>query len=117
MENPSWFVPDYPPLGDDDVGRAAVEGQIVSYPAVVRSSVDPVSPGAASCAISYMLLDTPRVYKGFPIYGYVKVRGVAESKETMKVRAKKIVKEVDSKFLIRIGDTGTWLPITEYTTG
>lgn len=44
-KRPEWLVPGYPPLKcDDAVGKAAVEGQMVYYPKVVRSNADyPIS--------------------------------------------------------------------------
>jgi hypothetical protein len=111
---PTWFNPDYPPLkSNDDVGEVAIEGQVFQYPQVVRKMIDPPIRGQSFGNISFMLFDTPRDFKGKPIYGYVKLRGNYESDSTARFESYKIVREVDSKFQIRIAPVGSWVPITE----
>lgn len=111
---PSWFLPDYPPLkSDDDVGRAAIEGQIYKYPKVVRQQCDPVIVGQHYGNVSFMLFDTPRISDGKPVYGFMKVRGNHDSQEVAYKDACRIVREIDSKFQVRIAPVGVWVPITE----
>jgi hypothetical protein len=110
----SWFIPDYPPLkNSDDVGRAAVNGQVFTYPSVVRRMVDPSIRGQHYGNMSFMLFETPRMINDKPIYGYVKMRGNYESERVARENAYEIVREVDSKFQVRIAEVGHWVPITE----
>ena len=109
----SWFHPDYPPLGRDEVGTAAVNGQIVEYPALVRKHVDPAISNQIYGNISFNLFETPKIFKGKNVYGFVKIRGNHESVEVARADASRIVREVDSKFLVAIGPVGVWVPITE----
>ena len=118
MENPSeiptWFIPDYPPLSSqDDVGKAAVEGQFVVYPKVVRTNVDPPIPNQTVGNLSFMLFKTPRMFRDKPIYGYVKLRGSFIDEKAARFDAYKLVREVDSKFQVRCAAIGTWVPITD----
>jgi hypothetical protein len=110
---PSWFHPDYPTLkSSDDVGKASVEGQIVEYPQVVRNMVDPSISGQNFGNLSFMLFSEPRMFRGKPIYGYVKIRGNHQDEKSARFDAFRIVREVDSKFQIRIAKVGTWFHIT-----
>jgi hypothetical protein len=113
-ETPSWFIADYPPLkSTDDVGKAAIEGQYVEYPKIVRNDNDPVIPNQNFTNISYMLFDIPRRYKNKPIYGFFKVRGTHNSDTACKNDAYRIIREVDSKYQVRTAPVGQWCPITE----
>jgi Family of unknown function (DUF5832) len=115
MSKPAYFDAEYPILKDDDVGRAAVEGQIVkTYPQVVRKDVDPFISGQKCGNVSFMLFDQPRIFRDKPVYGFMKLRGNWESQEVCFAESKKLVREVDSKFQIRIAPVGHWVPITEY---
>ena len=111
----SYIIPGYPPLKPDDVGNAAVEGQIYLYPKVVRKMIDPPINSQRYGNLSYMLFDSPREYMGKPLYGYVKLRGNHETVESAKQDAMRLVRDVDSKFLIGIAEVGAWVPITENT--
>jgi hypothetical protein len=119
MENqklPEWAIPTYPPLSSDDlVGRAAVEGQIVSYPKIVRTMIDPPIPNQSIGCISYMLFDEPKKAKGSekPVYGFMKLRGNWNNQQQATFESSKIIREVDSKYQIRLAPVGTWVPITE----
>lgn len=118
MENPSqiptWFIENYPPLNSqDDVGKAAVEGQWVSYPKVVRTMVDPPIANQNIGNLSFMLFKVPRIFRGKPIYGYVKLRGNHHDEKSARFDAYKIIREVDSKFQVRSAHVGTWVPITD----
>lgn len=111
----SYFIPGYPPLkSDDDVGRAAVEGQIFTYPKVVRKDFDPPITAQSYGNVSLMLFKEPKKTKsGHPIFGFMKLRGNHETEMVSYEGAKKIVREVDSKFQIRLAPVGHWVPITE----
>lgn len=110
---PSWFHPDYPSLGQDDVGKAAIEGQFVEYPMVVRKMIDPPIVGQKTGNLSFMLFNKPRDFRGKPIYGYVKMRGNHENDVVARKDGHRIISDVDSKFQVRSGPVGSWLPITE----
>ena len=108
-----WLQPDAPKLKGEQL-QAAVATQIVSYPQVVRSMIDPPLPGQTRGTLSYMLFDQPKTTKnGRPIYGFVKLRGNWPDEFNAKREASKIVKEIDSKFSIRIATVGEWVPITD----
>lgn len=112
--SPSWFDLGYPLLSDkDDVGKAAVEGQVIEYPQVVRSNEDPPISGQAFGNLSFMLFKEPRMFRGKPIYGYVKLRGNHNDDKSARFDAYRIIRTVDSKFQIRIAKVGVWVPITE----
>src|SRR5580698_920299 len=97
---PYWFNPKYPKLDEnDDVGKAALENQVVTYPQVVRQNIDPVIPGHQYTIISFNLFEKPRMFRGQPIYGFVKSRGDSETESIAINRANKLVLEVDSKFM------------------
>ena len=114
-ETPTWFKPGYPPLGYDDVGNAAIEGQSYEYPSVVRRNADPPISNQGFGNLSFMLLDNPRSFRGKPIYGFVKIRGNHFDKESAIHDAHRIIKEVDSKYQVRTAPVGVWVPITENT--
>jgi len=111
---PSWFNPEYPPLkSTDDIGKASVNGQVIEYPQVVRKMVDPVISGQEYGNISFMLFEKPRMFRGKPIYGYAKMRGNHSNSDACRFDAYRIIREVDSKFQVRIAKVGNWVPITE----
>ena len=114
-----WCIPDYPPLKcDDAVGQAAVNGQLVHYPKVVRSMDDMAPPNQAFSAVSYMLFKEPRkLSSGKLVYGYMKPRGTFSTKDLATNEMAKLIREQDSRFVVNIVSTGTWIPITEDTTG
>jgi hypothetical protein len=115
IKTPDWLIPSYPPLnGMDIVGKAAVEGQMVNYPKVVRTMTDPPLVSQRLSCVSFMLFKEPKVIeKGPPIYGYVKMRGNWADQTQATFEASKIIKDIDSKYPIRIAPTGAWVPITD----
>lgn len=113
-KKPYWFNPKYPKLSeDDDIGKAALEGQVITYPQVVRQAEDPIISGQEYTSLSFNLLETPVTFRDKKIHGFVKLRGNSSNEETAVKNANKLVLETDSKFQIRICRTGTWVPITE----
>lgn len=110
---PSWFHPNYPSLKLDDIGEAAVNGQITQYPMVVRDMADPAIHGQKFGNVSFMLFDVPRRFKDKPIYGYMKIRGNHDSQNAAYKDSCRIVRDVDSKHMVRIAPVGVWVPITE----
>lgn len=110
---PAWLQSEAEKL-KGDVLKAAVAGQLTTYPQVVRSQLDQAIPGQAFGNLSFMLFDKPKVSKlGKPIYGFVKMRGNWIDPATSQREAAKIVKSTDSKFPIKIVQVGAWVPITE----
>ena len=114
VRKPEWLVEGYPPLGIDLVGQAAVEGQTVEYPQIVRTTTDPPIYGQKLGLLSFMLFKEPRTLSsGKPVYGYVNLRGNWPDASQARSQAAKIIREVDSKHMIRIAPVGGWVPITE----
>lgn len=110
---PSWFHPHYPSLKLDDVGQAAVNGQTTQYPMVVRDMRDPSIHGQNFGNLSFMLFDTPKTINSKPVYGFIKLRGNFDTQQTAYKDGCRIVREVDSKYMIRTAPVGVWVPITE----
>lgn len=110
-----WYDPKYPRLSDDLTGRAAVEGQFVLYPQVVRSNTDPPIPGQRISNMSFMVLQKPMMNpkSGKMVYGFVKNRGNWSDTDLAKAEAAKIIRKVDSKFKILAAQTGAWVPFSE----
>lgn len=114
MKKPGWYVPDYPALSNDLVGQAAVNGQLVKYPQIVRSNIDPPLIGQKNGLISFMLFNEPKMNEnGKPVFGYFKIRGTQQTDEQSIMQSSRIIKEVDSKFKVLIAPVGHWLPISE----
>jgi len=115
QKKPEWLIPDYPPLGHtDSVGKAAVEGQTVFYPKVVRSQTDPPISNQSVGAVSFMFFSEPRrLRNGKPVYGFFKLRGNYSEESQASFACSKIIKEVDSKYRIHLAPVGAWLPLTE----
>jgi len=111
---PSFYHPDYPIL-TGSVGQAAVNGQIITYPKVVRKEKDPEDPdGFTHHIMTFNLYTEPKVLRdGSKIYGMYKIRGCKKSVEECTARAEEIVLKVDSKNMNRIVPNGYWAPITE----
>lgn len=112
---PEWYLPEYPPLKSHDlVGRASVEGQLVTYPKIVRTLADPPINNQTIGNVSFMLFDEPKKTKnGKNMYGFFKLRGVWNGEQQAKFEASKIIREIDSKYPIKLSPVGVWLPITE----
>lgn len=100
-----WFQPDRVMSKEEE--KAAYEGQI-QYPQVVKKRVDPPIDGQIYCCLSFITLPEP--VKG--VHAFVKCRGAWPSKEVARDHGKKIVRDVDSKFQIKIPRVGTWVPVT-----
>jgi hypothetical protein len=108
-----WLVPDYPPL-KGDVGSAAVNGQIVYYPKVVRSQADEEIENQTRGLVSFMILKEQRETKdGKKIVGFFKLRGNYSDENQATSKASKIVREQDSKYCIRVAHVGNWIPLVE----
>ncbi len=114
-EIPEWFSPDYPPLkSTDNVGKAAVEGQLYYYPKVVRGNVDPAITNQVYANFSFLLFKEPRIAKnGKPVFGFIKSRGNWSTEKMARSSGRKIIREVDSKHQVRVGLVGNWVPITD----
>lgn len=114
-KSPEWLVPNYPPLKcEDNVGQAAIEGQIHFYPKVVRTMTDPPLTGQRFSCLSFMFFKEPRkLSNGLPVYGYVKSRGNWADESQARFESAKIIREIDSKYQIRIAQTGVWYPLTD----
>ena len=115
QQTPGWLIPGYPSLrGDDLVGQAAVAGQLVHYPKVVRTMTDPPLTSQKLACVSFMLFkESRKLSNGVPVYGYVKMRGNWADESQATFEASKIIKEVDSKYPIRVAPVGAWVPITD----
>jgi hypothetical protein len=111
---PTYFHPKHPVL-EDDVEEAAVNGQLIKYPSIVRGMTDPVlKVPQAYTNISFMLFKEPRnLSTGKHVYGFVKARGAWPDHEVATREASKIIKKFDSKYKILVAPTGKWLPITD----
>jgi len=110
----SWFIPNYPQLSNsDDVGKAAMNGQVYTYPKVVRKMIDTPITSQRYGNISFMLFEKPQMANNKPVYGFVKIRGNHESERVAREDAYRIVRDIDSKFQVRIAEVGCWVPITE----
>lgn len=112
---PDWFIPDYPALKSNDlVGRTAVEGQLTPYPKIVRTMTDPPVNNQSIGTISFMLFSEPKKTKaGKPIYGFCKLRGNWNGEQQATFESSKIIREIDSKYPIKLAPVGVWVPITE----
>ena len=109
----TWLVPDYPVLAGE-VGQAAVNGQIVYYPKVVRSQNDEAIENQGRGLVSFKLLKEPRQTKeGKRIVGFFKLRGNWSDDNQALARASKIVREQDSKYPVRVAHVGTWIPLVD----
>ena len=76
--------------------------------------VDPPIQGQHLGLLSFMIFKEPRnLRNGMPVYGFVKLRGNWSDYSQAKFEASKIIREVDSKYVIRITQMGAWVPITE----
>ncbi|MDB4769395.1 hypothetical protein OAG24_00370 [bacterium] len=111
---PSFYIPGYPPLNSqDDVGKAAVEGQFIAYPKISRSQVDIPIPNQEWVNISVMPLDEPKKLKnGKNFYGFLQVRGSWPNQEIAKIKASEIISQIDSKNKIVCVPGGRWVPFS-----
>jgi len=112
-KRPDWLVPGYPEL-KGLVGEAAVNGQVVNYPAVARTRVDAPIMNQAISLVSFMLFKEPKKLRnGKLVYGYLKNRGNYPDEDSAINASHKIIREQDSKFKILLAPVGHFLPITE----
>ncbi len=112
-KKPDWLCPGYPKL-EADVGTASVAGQLVHYPQVVRRDVDPPIAGQTYSLVSMQIFSSPqKLSNGDMCYGFMKLRGSHPDESSAIDDAHRIIREVDSKFQVKIAPTGRWLPITQ----
>ncbi len=116
MENqqkkPEWLIEDYPPLNEQSQ-LEAIKTQIITYPKVVRKMDDPSIVNQNFSNISFMFFDAPKTLSsGKKVYGFCKVRGVWPTEMSATQDCKRIIREVDSRFQIRIAPVGAWVPLT-----
>lgn len=109
-----WMDKRYPKL-KGDVADAAIEGQSIRYPQVVRSATDPPVVGQRLGLISFMIPDAPMKDEtnGHTIFSFVKLRGNYADVTQAEFESEKLITQVDSKFRIVTVPVGQWLPITD----
>ena len=111
-KRPDWMIPDYPPL-KGDVLKEAVQGQMIKYPMVTRDWQDPPIANQVYSNLSFMFLNKPHTLKsGGKLYGFVKARGNWPTEDSATGDGSRIIREVDSRYQVRIGLVGVWHPIT-----
>lgn len=111
-KKPEWLRPEYPPLADASQ-EEAVKIQIIRYPMVVRKMDDPSIPNQMFANVSFMFFEEPKTLStGKKVYGFCKVRGVWPTETDATQDSKRIIREVDSRFQIRIAPVGAWVPLT-----
>lgn len=112
---PEWADASYPPLRKDNVGRAAVNGQLIPYPKVVRGSSDPLPRGqdGTHSNFSFMILDEPKVTKeGGKIYGFGIIRGHHKTHQLACDDAERLIRTHDSKNQVLVVPNGEWFCLT-----
>jgi len=108
------ITPNHPPLEQDsDSCKAAIDGQVIQYPRVVRSGSDPPILNQLFGLVSFKIFNPPYMFRGKPIYGAMKMRGNYPDENTALNKAHELVRSVDSKFQIRISNVGEWVLITD----
>ena len=111
-KKPEWLIGDYPPL-TGKIGDEAVRSQTIKFPKVVRQMDDPPIANQMYGNLSFMFFDDPKTLStGKKVYGFCKVRGVWPTETTATEDSKLIIREVDSRFQIRIAPIGAWVPLT-----
>jgi hypothetical protein len=97
------------------IGRAAVNGQLFSYPKIVRQRRDPLISGQKFSLLSFHLFSTPETLPGTnkKVLGFAKIRGTFATEEEAERKGAQLVREIDSTFHIGTCETGTWVPITD----
>lgn len=109
---PEYFQPRAKPLTGEEL-ESAIKGQI-AYPKVLRKQNDPPLAGQTFSNISFMMFSEPKkMTNGKMAYGFFKQRGSFASEEDSTVNAEDLIRDVDSKFKIRITRTGCWYPLLE----
>ena len=110
---PTWLCPTYPPFYGE-VGEAAVNGQIVTYPNLVRSQIDFAVQSQSYGLFTMMLFAEPKKTRaGKYVYGFAKLRGNYADESQARAAAASIVRNQDSKNTIRIIPVGQLFPITD----
>ncbi len=111
-KKPEWLIEGYPPL-TGKIGKEAEKSQTITYPKVVRKMDDPPIVNQLYGNLSFMFFDDPKTLStGKKVYGFCKVRGVWPTETTATDDSKRIIREVDSRFQIRIAPIGAWVPLT-----
>lgn len=106
-------VPNAPPLTDAQADAAA-STMIFNFPTIFRQWIDPPIPGQLFTVYCIMPLKEPKILKnGKKIYAYVKSRGNYPDEASASAAAKRLLKEVDSRFPIRIGRVGVFHPVSD----
>ena len=109
-----WIIPGYPKLGDDLVGQAAVDGQIVYYPKISRSKSDEAILKQVYGVFAVKYFSQPRkLSNGKNVYGFIKLRGCYPDEHQARSFTEAIVREQDSYNVNFIGAVGEWLPLSE----
>ena len=111
-KKPEWLIEDYPPL-TGKIGKEAEQSQTITYPKVVRKMDDPPIANQMYGNLSFMFFDSPKTLStGKKVYGFCKQRGVWPTETAATEDSKRIIREVDSRFQIRIAPIGAWVPLT-----
>src|SRR5436309_2715392 len=104
------YDPEAPALTDAQT-KSAMAALYMEYPKVSRHPTDPPIPNQTISLLSFMLLDEPKKFSsGRKVYGFVKFRGSYLDEQYAKKEAAKLVRDVDSSFMIRAAPTGHWVP-------
>jgi hypothetical protein len=98
----------------EDSEKRAAAADLLKYPKVIRSEVDPPVPGQTHGLISFRLSEEPRVTRsGVKIYGLFKLRGNFGSQEmAMSDSANRVLSQTSTADKIFIPQVGHWAPIT-----
>lgn len=117
METPSTpsqekvvITPLEPPLSREEAQKA-IPKLIRDFPSIVRSQRDPVIDGQTHSLVSFKMLPQPMKQDEHVIFGFFKVRGSDPTSDNSKMRAARIVQEVDSVHKNYVLKTGEWFPI------
>lgn len=113
QKRPDWVQPLAPPLTREEV-EAAIPHQIGRYPRVVRTLVDPPIGNQLMTNVSFILFpEAQKLKNGKRCLGFFKARGTWPTDEVATNDACRIIREVDSKYKIRLSPVGNWLPIVD----
>jgi hypothetical protein len=113
-----------PPLTKEETTAAVGElvvpiGKIsgIPYPKVLRTKIDKPILNQQIGLISFFFFKTPFIHIGeegveTKVFGYFKLRGNHNDKETAEVASAGIIKEQDSTNKILLAPIGHWIPLT-----
>jgi Family of unknown function (DUF5832) len=104
------ITPLEPPLSRAEAQKA-IPHTIRDFPLIVRTQVDPPVEGQAWAVLSFKMLDTPMKQGDVVMYGFTKLRGVDATKDLAKMRAARLVQDVDSVHINYIVKVGGWYPL------